>query len=57
MVEEADKLRAHAKHCRRLAATAMDPAFENVLLVMAKEFEEAAAELEARREDGEGSIA
>lgn len=57
MVEEADKLRAHAKHCREQAATAMDPAFEDVLLVMAEEFEEAAAELEAKREDGEGFIA
>jgi hypothetical protein len=54
MVEEADKLRARAKHCRELAATAMDPAVEDSLLVMAEEFEEAAAELEVNRGDGEG---
>ena len=54
MVEEAEKLRARAKHCRELAATAMDPAVEDTLLVMAEEFEEAAADLETRRENGEG---
>ena len=50
MVEEADNLRSRAKHCRELAATALDPATEDTLLVMAEELEEAAAELDNKQE-------
>lgn len=47
MLSEPDKLRERAKHCRNLAAGALDPAVEDTLLELANELEE-----EARRLDG-----
>ena len=46
LLSEPDKVRKRAKHCRSLAAAALDPAVEDTLLELANEFDD-----EARRLD------
>ena len=46
MLTEWEKFRERARHCRSLAAAALDPAIEDNLLALAEEFEEAAERLE-----------
>ena len=46
MPQEAEKLRAHARHCQELAATTVDPANAKALFEMAEELEGAAEELD-----------
>ena len=53
MSTESEKLQMRAKHCRELAALALDPAVEDTLLQLAADFEEEAHRLgEAPEESG-----
>ena len=46
MLTEWEKFRERAKHCRSLAAAALDPAIEDNLLALAEDLEEEADRLE-----------
>lgn len=53
MLSEPDKLRERAKHCRNLAAAALDPAVEDTLLELADELEEEARRLDKTSKQNE----